>query len=211
MQFSQHRSKQRPASRHVAEDDTEEPKEFGDQQTCDHIILGKGEESVLHDKAALVCLDRGTRWMDSFPDETNDYDCSYRALQSFNGTLKPKLIFTDVSGELKKSCKSLGYSQDTCTPHKPQSNGVAERAVRRTKEGTACQMVQSGFMAAWWHLAMRHFCFLYNVCELCVARGHSMFITPHEARFGQPFKQIDIIPFGAECTYRPSNPDDIAK
>ena len=76
MQFSQHRSKQQPASRHVAEDDTEQPKEFGDQQTCDHIILGKGEESVLHDKAALVCLDRGTRYMDSFPDETNDYDCS---------------------------------------------------------------------------------------------------------------------------------------
>ena len=106
-----------------------------------------------------------------FPDVAKSTACTYKALQSFNGTVKPKLIFSDNSGEIIDSCEQLGYSHDTCTPHRHQSNGVAERCNRRCKEGTACQLVQSGFMAAWWHLAMRHYCFLYNVTEKCVNRG----------------------------------------
>ena len=184
MQFSPHRSKKQPASiwagQDKEDDDNSIPSKFGDKQTTDHLVMSKHEQSVRHDTVALGCLDRGTRWMDFFPAVAKSTACTYKALQSFNGTVKPKLIFSDNSGEIAESCEQLGYSHDTCTPHRHQSNGVAERCHRRCKEGTACQLVQSGFMAAWWHLAMRHYCFLYNVTEKCVNRGPAGFITPFD-------------------------------
>ena len=146
--------------------------------------MGKGEQSVRRDTVGLICLDRGTRWMDGFPAQSRESEQSYKMLQKFNGHLKPKSIFSDGAPELSKACDELGYSHNTCTPHRHQSNGVAERAVRRVKEGTACQMIQSGFMAAWWCLAMRHYCFLYNVVERCVNRGPEGWLTPYEVRFG---------------------------
>ena len=45
-------------------------------------------------------------------------------------------------------------SHDTCTPYTPATNGVAERAVRRVKEGTSASLVQSGLSDRWWHRAI---------------------------------------------------------
>ena len=57
---------------------------------------------------------------------------------------------------------------------------------------------------------MRHYCFLYNVVERCVNRGPEGWLTPYEVRFG-PFLSHKIIPFGAEVSYLPANPEDKAK
>ena len=62
----------------------------------------------------------------------------------FDGVVKPSRIYIDGASELTASCKGLGFSHDCSTPHRSQSNGMAERFVRRTKEGTACQVQQSG-------------------------------------------------------------------
>ncbi len=53
------------------------------------------------------------------------------------------------------------------------------------------------------------FCFLYNVCEdVTVIGGKAQ--TPYEARFGQ-FKDKDILQFGCEVEYLPSNPVYVEK
>ena len=89
------------------------------------------------------------------------------ALQRFMGPgNKPKYIYTDCSQEFEKAAKELGWLHDESAPYRPETNGVAERAVRRVKEGTAATLVQSGFDEPWWDHAMVCFCFLRNVVDL---------------------------------------------
>ena len=59
-------------------------------------------------------------------------------------TGKPKVIYTDKSLEFGKACEDLSWNHCTSTPHRSQTNGVAERAVRRVKEGTSAVLLQSG-------------------------------------------------------------------
>ena len=43
-----------------------------------------------------------------------------------------------------KACEDLSWNQWTSTPHRSETNGIAERAVRRVKEGTSAVLLQSG-------------------------------------------------------------------
>ena len=72
---------------------------------------------------------------------------------------------------------------------------IAERAVRRVKEGTAAVLLQSGLDEKWWADFMECFCHLRNVQDL-LADGK----TPYERRFGEPFEGPSI-PFGAMVEY----------
>ena len=49
---------------------------------------------------------------------------------------KPKVIFSDND--------NLSWNHRTSTPHRSETNGIAERAVRRVKEGTSAVFVQPG-------------------------------------------------------------------
>ena len=51
-------------------------------------------------------------------------------------TRKPNLIYTDNSLEFGTSCEELSWNRCASTPHRSETNGVAERAVHRVKEGT---------------------------------------------------------------------------
>ena len=68
-------------------------------------------------------------------------------------------------------------------PHRSETNGIAERAVRRVKEGTSAALLQSGLDEKWWAGSMECSCFLRNVQDL-VAEGK----TRYERRFVEPFK-----------------------
>ena len=63
---------------------------------------------------------------------------------------KPKVIYTDNSLEFGKPCEDLFWSHCTSTPHRSETNGIAERAVRRVKEGTSAALLQSGLDEKWW-------------------------------------------------------------
>ena len=80
--------------------------------------------------------------------------------------------------------------------------GIAERAVRRVKEGTSAVLLQSGLNESWWADSMECYTFLRNVTDL-LSDGR----TPYERRFGQPFKG-PIIPFGSLVEYHPIVPKD---
>ena len=74
-------------------------------------------------------------------------------------------------------------------PVRPETNGVAERAVRRVKEGTSATLLQSGLTEYWWNEDRN---------------------TAFEKRFNQPFKG-PIVPFGSQIEYKPSRDSDIQR
>ena len=82
----------------------------------------------------------------------------------------------DNSLEFGKACKQLSWNRGTSTPHRSETNGIAERAARRIKEETSAVLLQSGFNEKWWADSME--CF----------------------RFGEPVRG-PVIPFGSmiEC------------
>ena len=104
---------------------------------------------------------------------------------------KPKVVYTDNSNEFGKACEDLSWNHRTSTPHRSETNGIAERAVRRVKEGTSAVLLQSGLDERWWADSMECYCHLRNVQDL-QADGK----TPNGRRFEEPFEG-PIIPFGA--------------
>ena len=105
--------------------------------------------------------------------------------------MKPKVIYTVNSLEFGKACEDLSWNHCTSTPHRSETNGIAERAVRRVREGTSAELLQSGLNESWWAGSMECYTYLRNVTDL-LSDGK----TPYEGRFGQPFKG-PIIPFGS--------------
>ena len=81
-------------------------------------------------------------------------------------TRKPKVIYTDNSMEFGKSCEELSWNHCTSTPQRPETNGIAERAVRRVKEGTSAVLLQSGLDEKWWADSMECHCYLRNIQDL---------------------------------------------
>ena len=59
-------------------------------------------------------------------------------------TWKPKVIYTDNSPEFGKSCEEISCNRCKSTPHRSETLGIAERPVRRIKEGTSAVLFQSG-------------------------------------------------------------------
>ena len=56
--------------------------------------------------------------------------------------------------------EDLSWNHCTSTPHRSETNGIAERAVRRVKEGTSAVLLQSGLDENWWQI-------LWNVIPFC--------------------------------------------
>ena len=77
-----------------------------------------------------------------------------------NATRKPKVIYTADSLEIGKSCEDLSWNHCTYTPHRSETSGIAERAVRRVKEGTSAVLLQSGLNESWLAHSM-------NVTPIC--------------------------------------------
>ncbi len=130
-------------------------------------------------------------------------------MRCFQRVLGPKVVpehvYTDGSGEFKKAMADLGFSHDIAVPHRPQTNGVAERAVRRIKEGTTAVLVQSGFTTEWWPEAMNCYCFLRVIVDN-VGNG----FTAYENRFTKTYDG-PTIPMGAEVRYMPISQKDKAR
>ena len=128
--------KSKPAEE-AGEEDASVPKAFGDLITADHIaMLNPEEASSSGDKAALVMQDRYTRWLECYPTPEHTTHATTTAFKMFLGQCSATRAYIDGSQELKGACKAMGIVQDDATPHRPQTNGVAERAVRRVLEGT---------------------------------------------------------------------------
>ena len=147
--------------------------------------------------------DLATQWIQSYPCKTKTSQETQRSLQKFlEPDRKPKVIYTDNSLEFGKACEDLSWNHCTSTPHRSETNGIAERAVRRVKEGTSAVLLQSGLDEKWWADSMECKIYLRNIQDL-LSDGK----TPYERRFGEPFKG-PIIPFGSLVEYHPISSKD---
>ena len=118
---------------------------FGDLITADHKVLCEKCESRNDHRYAVVVQDLATQWIQSYPCKNKTSQETRRILQK---NLQPdriaKVIYTDSSMEFGKVCEDLSWNHCTSTPHRSEANGIAERAVRRVKEGTLAVLLQSG-------------------------------------------------------------------
>ena len=176
---------------------------FGDLITADHKVLSDNCESRNNHRYAVVVQDLATQWIQAYPCKTKTSQETQRSLQKFlEPDRNPKVIYTDNSLEFGKACEDLSWNHCTSTPHRSETNGIAERAVRRVKEGTSAVLLQSGLNESWWADSMECYTYLRNVTDL-LSDGK----TPYERRFGQPFKG-PIIPFGSLVEYHPITAKD---
>ena len=128
-------------------------------------------------------MDLATQWIQAYPCKNKTSHETQRSLQKFlERDRNPKVIYTDNSMEFGKACEDLSWNHCTSTPHRSETNGIAERAVRRVKEGTSAVLLQSGLIESWWADSMECYTYLRNVTGL-LSDGK----TPYERRFGQPF------------------------
>ena len=123
-----------------------------------------------------------------------------RVCASVSSRQKSRKSFTpDNSLAFGKSCEDLSWNHRTSTPHRSETNGIAERPVRRTKEGTPAVVLQSSSLGEkWWADSTECCCYLRNVQDL-LADGK----TPYERRLGGP-----MIPFGAMVDCHPISARD---
>ena len=168
----------------------------GDLITADHKVLNEEGESRNNHRYAVVVQDLATQWIQSYPCKTKTSLETERSSRKFlEPSEKPKVIYTENSLEFGKSCDDLSWNHRTSTPHRSEANGIAERAVRRIKEGTPAVLLQSCLDEKWWADSMECYCYLRTVQDL-LADGK----THYGRRFGGPFKG-HVIPFGAMVQY----------
>ena len=113
-----------------------------------------------------------------------------------------KSFTTDNYLEFGKACEDLSWNHCTSTPRRSETNGIAERAVRRVKEGISAVMLQSGLEKIGGQ-------FLWNVVPICETFKISCLMGKHHTRdaFGEPFHG-PIIPFGSLVEYYPFSAKD---
>ena len=138
-----------------------ERKFFGD--TSDHKVLSGGCESRNNHRYAAVKQDLATPWTQSHQCQTKTSQETEWSLQKFlEPKRKPKVIYTDNSLEFGKACEDVSWNHCTSTPHRSETIGVVERAVRRVKEGTSAVLLQSGLgNESWWADSME----VIPICE----------------------------------------------
>ena len=118
---------------------------FGDLITADHKVLTEGYASRNNHRYAVVVQDLTIQRIQSYQCKTKTSQETEWSLQKFLGlTRKPKIIYTANVLEFDKACEGLSCNHCTSTPHCSERNGIADRAVRRIKEGTSAVLLQSG-------------------------------------------------------------------
>ena len=153
---------------------------FGDLITADQRVLNDECESRHSHRYAVIVQNVSTQWLQAYP-------CKTKTSQETEKSSRKFLIKTGNWQSLRR----LIMNHCTSTPHRSETNGTAERSVRRVKEGTSAILLQSGLDEKWWANSMECYCYLRNVQDI-LSDGK----TPYERRFGEPSNR-PIIPPGS--------------
>ena len=96
-----------------------------------------------------------------------------------------KSFILTVKWNLANLVKIYHGNHCASTPHRSETNGIAERAVRRVKEGTSAVLLQSGLNESWWADSMECYTSLRNVTAFFLFGRRPM------KRFGQKILRTD--------------------
>ena len=137
---------------------------FGDLIIADHKVLSDSCESRNNHWYAVVVQDLATQWIQAYPCKTKTSQETQRSLQKFlEPERNPEVIKTDSFLEFDTVCEDLSWNHCTSTPHRSKTNEIAERAVRRVKEGTSAALLQSGLSEKWLAGSMECYTYRRNV------------------------------------------------
>ena len=117
-------------------------------------------------------------WLQEFRENLVDDEIPLHGDSHARGSTVFILIYTDNSFE-SKACEDLSWNHCTSTPHRSETSGIAERAVRSVKESTSAVLLQSSRNEKWWADSMDCYTYLRNVTDL-LSDGK----TSCERRFG---------------------------
>ena len=138
----------------------------GDLITADHKLHNEESELRNNHRYAVVVQDLATQWLQSYPFKSKSSQKPQKNLMKLlELTRKPKVTYTDNSLEFGKSCEELSWSHCTSTPHRSETNGIAERAVRREKEETSAVLSQPRLDNEWWADSVEFYCYLRSIQE----------------------------------------------
>ena len=107
--------------------------------------------------------------------------------KSFDLEENPTDIFTNDSMTFGKAGEDLQWNHCSSAPYRLETNGIAERAIRRVKKGTSSVLLQSGLDEQLWAESMECHCYLRNVQYLS-SDGK----TPHERRFEEKIRGSNV-------------------
>ena len=116
---------------------------FGDLIAANHKVLSEESESRNNHRHAVVVQDVATQWIQSYPCKQSFQETQKNLMKFLEPTRKPEVIYTHNSLEFGKACEDLSWNHCMLTPYRSETNGIAERAVRRVKEWTSAVLLQS--------------------------------------------------------------------
>ena len=83
--------------------------------------------------------DLATQWIQAYLHKNKTSQETQRSLQKFlEPERKPKVTYTDNSLEFGKACEDLSWNHCTSTPHRSETNGIAEKSGAQSKGRHLC-------------------------------------------------------------------------
>ena len=112
---------------------------IGDLITADHKVLSDNCESRNNHRYAVVVQDLATQWIQAYPCKNKTSQETHRSLQKLlEPERKPKVIYTDNSLEFGTACEDLSWNHCTSTPHRSETNGIAESSAQSKGRHLCC-------------------------------------------------------------------------
>ena len=163
---------------------------FGDLITADHKVLNEDCESRNNHRYAVFSGSRSCHSMDPVSSVwKQDFTGNRKsACGSSSSDHKSQRSFTLTN--LWNLQKDLSWNHRTSTPHRSETNGIAERAVRRVKEGASAVLLQAELDERWWSDSMECCCYLRNV-EDFVADGKTPLKCDSENHSKAPYFHLE--------------------
>ena len=145
------------------------------------------------------------QWIQSYPCKTkSSHETEKSSVKLLEPSHRTKVVSTDNSMEFGKACEDLSWNHRTSTLHRSETIGIAERAVRRVKEGTSAVLLQSGLDERWWS---------DNAMLLLLAKRPRPPGQRENAIWKTKWRTIQgpIKPFGTFVEYHLVSPKDLAR
>ena len=99
---------------------------FGDLIAADHEVLSEESESRNNHRYAVAVQDLATQWIQPYKCKS---ESSHETQKNLTKFLEP--TYTDNSLEFGKSCKELSWNHCTSTPHRSETNAIADAQSER--------------------------------------------------------------------------------